>query len=397
MKRLVPLVVVISQLLMGCTDSQLRKNVVRQSLSVTEIAEQQVLDNLAMFVCSPNSLPSFAFPNQAGLFVTDTGNFGLTPTWQRFAQSSSPLNGLFLFNSLGLSLTGQRQAQDAFTLTPINDPRKLELMRCAYQRAVASCGIGTVSQKCPDCQPIFNKFYTGDPNGDILDHAHGTTTSECLKDRPCWFQYGSKKCVPKKCARVGHYCDVYVWVGPEGEDDLTKLTLMILDYAFNSPPVSLSKQVVYYIDEYGIPTQQKLAVGQVTATVAIDENNVSLLNTSTQDEVRIQQVVKSRLKKVRQTLTELADKITKEEKAAPKTADEKGAGAPKNDPHFEQYKQLLDEELTLENKLEYLNEQLRTPGLRQRFYPVGPAPTTTPLLDLNLFQSTLGRPAFSSP
>ena len=57
--------------------------------------------------------------------------------------------------------------QESFVLTPINDPRKLELMRCAYQIAVSSCGYGVPSRNCPDCQARFNTFYTGDPEGNI--------------------------------------------------------------------------------------------------------------------------------------------------------------------------------------------------------------------------------------
>ena len=75
----------------------------------------------------------------------------------------------------------QRSQQEAFTVTPVNDPRKLELMRCAYQLAVSSCGRGAVSGTCPDCQTRFNVFYTGDPNGDIRQGANGIVTSECLK------------------------------------------------------------------------------------------------------------------------------------------------------------------------------------------------------------------------
>ena len=39
------------------------------------------------------------------------------------------------------------------------------------------------------------------------------------------------------CIAVGEYCGCYVWVLPEGQDQLTKLTLAILDYAMHEPPV----------------------------------------------------------------------------------------------------------------------------------------------------------------
>ncbi len=377
----------------GCTHTQLRKNTVNQSWTVGAIQQQQVLDNLAMFVCDHNSFPSFCYPNQGGSTVTDAGNAGITSGWSQVVQG--PRAGQFLFSALGLSLTTTRTAQEAFTLQPINDPRRLELMRCAYQRAVAGCGCGPESQSCPDCQAIFNKFYTGDPNGNIADHSNGIVTSECLKSS-CWFHAGCKKCVPKHCECVGHYCDVYVWVLPDGRDELTKLTLAILDYAVNNAPVGLTKQVVYYIDEYGTPTQQKLAVGQVTAVVGIDEQNASLLDMTSPQEVLIEQNIKTRLKQVNEEMDELQEKLKKSNAEEAKTGGEKGRSGPKNDPDFERYKQLLADKEILENKLAYLREQLRTPGLRQRFYPVGPSPSQgAPVLQFNLLQSTLTRPLFS--
>jgi hypothetical protein len=375
----------------GCTHTQLRKNTVRQSGTVGEIQQQQVLNNLAMFVCDRNALPSFSYPNQSGSIVTDSGNAGLASGWSQIVQG--PRAGEFLLSALGLSFSTTRTAQEAFTLQPINDPRRLELMRCAYQRAIASCGCGPESQSCPDCQSIFNKFYTGDPNGDIADHAHGIVTSECLKS-PCWLHFGCKKCVPKDCECVGRYGDVYVWVLPEGRDELTKLTLAILDYAVNNAPVGLTKQVVYYIDEYGVPTQQKLAVGQVTAVVAIDEQNASLLDMTSPQEVLIEQNIKTRLKQVNEAMDELQEKL--KTATAEEAKSDKGRASPKNDPDFEKYKQLLAEQEILENKLAYLREQLRTPGLKQRFYPVGASPSQgAPVLQFNLLQSTLTRPLFS--
>jgi hypothetical protein len=411
MKPSIGLTLFAGMFISGCTSVQLQKNTVQQSWTVGAIQQQQVLDNLALFVCDYNALPSFTFPNQGGSTVTDSGNAGLTSGWSRITQAG-PQIGEFLLTALGLSFGATRTAQEAFTLTPINDPRKLELMRCAYQRAVANCGFGGApetgsdpvaatfdtnghpvpreSQKCPDCEAIFNKFYTGDPNGNIADHAHGIVTSECLKS-PCWFHVGCGKCVPKHCACVGHCGDVYVWVLPEGRNDLTHLTLAILDYAMNSAPVGLSKQIVYYIDEYGVPTQQKLAVGQVTATVAIDEQNASLLNTTNAEEVRIEQIIKTRLKHVNDEFEKLAEKVR-----SASTNEGRPGGAAKNDPDFERYKQLLTEKETLESKLAYLREQLVTPGLKQRFYPVGPSPApASPLLQFNLQQSTLTAPIFS--
>ncbi len=361
----------------GCTSVQLRKDTVSQAVAVHDLQQQQVLDNLAMFVRDPNSLPYFSFANQGGAQVTDQANGSASAGWGRVNLfPTSPIGGSgiipfpFLLSSIGLSGGGQRSQQEAFTVSPVNDPRKLELMRCAYQMAVASCGHGAVSATCPDCQTRFKVFYTGDPNGDIRQGANGIVTSECLKSNCCWFHVGCKKCLPKHCPciAVGEYCGCYVWVLPEGQDQLTKLTLAILDYAMHEPPVKLTKQVVYYIDEYGLPTTSQRSVGKVTANVAIDERVEGLLKVDQADEARIEQFLDYRHKHVKERLASTTNS--------------------------EERKALLDEDQMLQNKLDFLHEQLRTGGLREQYYPRSPFPAGPNLLQLDMYQNIL--PSFGT-
>jgi hypothetical protein len=385
-------------LLSGCIDWQLRKDTVEVSYSVGEIQQQQVLDNLAMFVCDNNAFPSFCYPNQGGSNVTDSGTAGVTPGFSRIGLTGTAVKA-FVFSTLGMNIGAQRTILESYTLTPVNDPRKLELMRCAYQRAVKSCGCGSESTSCPDCQAIFNKFYTGDVNGDIRSHASGTVTSECLNDRPCWFHVGCHRCVPKHCDCVGHFRDTYVWVLPEGRDDLTKLTLAILDYAINNAPAGLSKQIMFYIDEYGLPTTRQNAVGQITANVAIDEQPASLLNRPTADELRIERILKDRLRQINEEVAAISQsfpdwKPFSETPGAPaEAAPEKpapGAASDRKQLAFERFQNLLKERQAIESKLQYLGEQLRTPGLKQQFVPVPSLPNQgSPLLQFNMLNNTL--------
>jgi hypothetical protein len=335
-----------------------------------------VMDNLAMFVNNINSFPHFSFPNQTATSVTDQDSAGMTPAWSRPVTSgASVVSGAFktppkfadfLFGTLGLNFNAQRQSQEGFTITPINDPHKLELMRCAYQQAVASCGCGTMSKNCPDCQAKFNSFYTGDPEGKISEQGGGGITSECLKGK-CWFHVGCKGDVPKHCdcLWVGHYCGTYVWVDAAGRDELTKLTLAILDYALNSPPTKRNKEVVYYVDELGLPTTQKDAVGKVTAQVAISERNEGLLATTPQEEFRIQQILEGELQVLQKRLTEVRDP---NERVA-----------------------LLNQQAVLERKLEFVKQQIKEGGLKEQYYPGSAEPiapfSVLPLLQLQ--QNTL--------
>ena len=305
---------------------------------------QQVLDNLAMFMYNPNSMPYFSYPNTSSTLIADSASGAATPGFGRST-------GIFWLNGLGLSFNASRQASEGLTVTPVNDPRKLELMRCAYQTAIRNCGCGVVSKNCPDCQTRFNVFYTGDPNGNIRDGAKGIVTSECLKPECCWFHVCCKKCMPKHCdcLLTGSYCGVHVWVGPEGRNELTKLTLAILDYATNNPPVQATKTVVYYVDAYGLPTTQSKAVGTVTAAIGVTEQNLSLLSTPRPDEARFEESLDRRLRSVREQLN------------ATKDADQR--------------KTLLDKEQSLQDKLDFLHERLRTGGLKQQYYQLTPNPT----------------------
>ena len=162
---------------------------------------------------------------------------------------------------------------------------------------------------------------------------------------------------------MGEYRGCYVWVTPEGQDQLTKLTLAILDYALHDPPIMRTKEVVYYLDEYGLPTTQQRSVGKVTATVAIDERPQSLIKTGQADEARIEQFLDYRHKNVKDRLATATNS--------------------------EERKSLLDEDQMLEGKLDFLHDQLRTGGLREQYYPRPPTPAGANLLQLQLDQSTL--------
>ncbi len=116
-KSILPLVT-LALLSSVCTSTQLRYNHNSQAKSLTSIYEQQVLDNLAMFMKNEDALPFFAVPKAGSADVTDSG-----------ALSASPLNGPA---RTVLSLTSlSRNNKIGWTTTPVTDPAKITLMRCA--------------------------------------------------------------------------------------------------------------------------------------------------------------------------------------------------------------------------------------------------------------------------
>jgi hypothetical protein len=267
--RLLPILILVGTI--GCTHAQLRRDTVNLSQTLTDLYEQQVLNNVARFVYDPGALPDFAYPTQGSTGVQDNGSGMFSIGWKRSG-----------FDSAGISGMAARQLNDSWTLTPVTDPRKLELMRCAYQQAVSACLPRLQADDCIDCMKRWSEFYLGtaSPKGNDDKCANGSCLAyqvqeevrrrgivgpDCLNG-PCWFHVGSKKAAPRHCAYVGHYCDVYVWVLPgEESEQLAKLTLAILDYATHDAAKRVTKDVklTAKLDEKN--------TAEVTATVAIDE------------------------------------------------------------------------------------------------------------------------------
>jgi hypothetical protein len=114
----------------GCMPFQLRMNAVRQADTYSEFHEQQVLNNLAKFVYNINSFPSFCYSNQALNQLQNTASIASITTWERIA------GGIYGWFSSTANPSLSQLNQENWTLVPINDPRKLDLMRCAYQQVV---------------------------------------------------------------------------------------------------------------------------------------------------------------------------------------------------------------------------------------------------------------------
>jgi hypothetical protein len=248
------------------------------SQTLTELYQEQVLNNVARFVYDPGALPDFAVPTQGSTGVQDSGSGMFFIAWNRAGFDNTSLTG-----------TAARQLNDSWTLTPVTDPRKLELMRCAYQRAVASCFPGQEQNECVDCVRRWAEFYLGtaSPHGtgeggrateaEIAQKVReeivrrGIVGPDCLNG-PCWFHVGCRKSVPKGCIYVGHYCDIYVWVCPgEGSQQLSDLTIAILDFATRDAAALLTKEV-------RLATKTALGDVDVSATVGIDEDLAAVID-----------------------------------------------------------------------------------------------------------------------
>lgn len=270
----------------GCTHHQLRRSAVGQVGTVADIYQQQVLNNLAKFAHDPNALPDFGVPTDGLAQVDDGVNFNNDWTWALLGGET----GVF-------KLGADRGIRQSWSLTPVQDPRKLELMRCAYRKAV---GFAECSECCPECEKRFAHFYTGkiceeipgpclgcppnsegcpcneapgiDPETQKKDT--GIITSRCLES--CWFHVGCADCADEikknnPCCLMGEHCGTLVWVTPgRGSEQLTRLTIAILDYAVNDPKelaAPATKEVTGYFNSKG-----SLADSRESAVLVIKAN-----------------------------------------------------------------------------------------------------------------------------
>jgi hypothetical protein len=224
----------------GCAYTHLRTQTVGQANTLNEIFEKQVLDNLAMFSVNPESFPSFAIPDSGASTVE--GSSGIA--------GAAPLNPFF--TTLGFDV--RRGINTAWTLTPVTDPARLRLMKCAYQKAV-----GYTPTVCVNCCELEKEFFG--PGYDC-NHCQITCGFLCHSDS-AWD-------IPKCCGtKFGHYCGHHVWVTAEGNESFSRLVALILDYAIYEPYLEIpsEKKVTFYLDSEYKPTTQDKAVGQVEGMI----------------------------------------------------------------------------------------------------------------------------------
>jgi hypothetical protein len=118
-----------------------------------------------------------------------------------------------------------------WSIVPVTDVDNLRRIRCAFQMLVLGGGQTT---DCESCLELLERFYLGE-----------TDRMDCVIPRG-WFHTGCKKDVPKNACHVGHYCDNYVWVLPDGIEGLTRFTMTVIDLATGKPHAPMKTVVRTY-------------------------------------------------------------------------------------------------------------------------------------------------------
>ena len=172
----------------GCTHTALRDNTLAMSETLTELQYRIVLNNLAMLVSRPGSLPWHTKFDEGTIQVTDR------------ARSFLDLPGLATVLDPGVELRARHTITGQWRIVPVTNPEELIDLQAVYRLALGKDIEDEVRER--------------------LDAADSIATG--------WWQHGSKDELPKDAAYIGRYRDTYVWVPVEQVEELTKLTLAVL-------------------------------------------------------------------------------------------------------------------------------------------------------------------------
>jgi hypothetical protein len=248
MSRAIVLVGVLCTLSGCATQSALRDDTVRTTNTLTELQYQQILDNVARFQENPDTLPSFAVASAGTVSLADTTGAGVSPTYSPTLTFANQAGGALPILSLLFPFSVQRAVTENWSLTPITDADNLRNLRCAYRLLV----MGEATPNYEFCRKQMKDFFAGEAAG-LADYYPPRG----------WYGVGGKKDVPKCACYVGCHGCTYVWVTPEGMNDLALFTMGALDLATGKMRTPQRTVVRKYKGE---PTPENLVETQVTTT-----------------------------------------------------------------------------------------------------------------------------------
>ncbi len=240
--------------LSGCaTHSALRQDTVRTSNTLADLQYQQILDNVARFQSSPDTVPSFAVVSTGTVSVNDQTGAGVSPTYSPTLTFLQQGGGALPILSLLFPFSAQRTVTENWSLTPITDADNLRHVRCAYRLLV----LGEATPNHAYCVKQMKEFFAG-KEADLADY---------FPPRG-WYSVGGKHNVPKDACYVGRHCDTYVWVTPDGMNGLATFTMGALDLATGKMRTPQRTVVRTYKGE---PKSANLIETKVTTTEDDDE------------------------------------------------------------------------------------------------------------------------------
>jgi hypothetical protein len=218
--------------------TSLERQTLAQSTSLSDLRLREAIENLAMVAHDPATLPCWSSVYAGTSDLNDTAT--ATSATEPFVRSAAkPAGYVTTFGTESLDLPYSRTVKLTWTLDPSVAPEKLRAMRCAC-RWVLFGPEGSVSD--------FDVFLTKAPASLLYPYPGSTPTApnrngagragfyfnvadQLLGLRTGWVQTGCKKNVPA-CAAYKAACNgTYVWVAPDGVQDLTTFALVMQEIA----------------------------------------------------------------------------------------------------------------------------------------------------------------------
>jgi hypothetical protein len=204
---------VLCALLAGCTAVSLERRTANQAMTGTDMRYQLVLDTMAKMATNAGNLPSLGSATDGQAFVIDSINL----------DAKTALISLKGFNGEALNGTASRSPQNNWTIDPVHIPEQI--------RALQAACFWVLTGNSPKNGTSYDQT-----SYQFLQDFQVADELECLVDnQPGWFCVGCKDNAPKKCCYVGHHCNTYVWVTPDGLKGLSEFTLILTDIATIDP------------------------------------------------------------------------------------------------------------------------------------------------------------------
>jgi hypothetical protein len=226
------LLVLLLAILAGCaTHASLRDNTLRTSATLTDLNYQQVLNNVAMFVANPATMPAVAVVNSGTVTVTDQKTCSTSATYSPTLTFAQQGGGALPILTLLFNPSVQRQLTENWTMTPVTDIDSLRRIRCAFQLLVLG---GGQTSDCTNCRQLLEDFFLGESD-----------RMNCLIPTG-WYGTGCKADVPCHACYVGQCGKTWVWVMPEGVEGLSRFTMTVLELATGKPHAPMKTVVRTY-------------------------------------------------------------------------------------------------------------------------------------------------------
>ena len=274
MRTAIPLLILL--ICSGCrTHLVLRDRTQETAATLTDLNYQQVLDNVARFVCNSATLPSVAVVNNGTVTVSDQGSLGGVGTYSPTLGGFQQIGGFPIFNILANPNVSHNLTEN-WSMAPVTDISKVRRLRCAFQILVS----GIPCSDCDDCLKSLEGFIPTEPEKLACAIPMG------------WFCVGEKSDVPRDACYVGKFQETRVWVMPEGMDGMARFTLTVMQLAtseVDQPPTMTVVRKYNAADELEsteITTEEPDEDSSLPTTFSESGLHLTPPNTSTQKRKR---------------------------------------------------------------------------------------------------------------